>query len=344
MAPRNYKILVLPSGAATGIISSTILTQLEHDTGAPIYQHFDEIWCSSIGSMIAALLTTPKKSAGLSAPVPAPIPASVPVPPMSAAEVTVFLERSFSNLAQAVGIRGKFKKQLPLSTLMRDTLIPLRILSAEVTRFNWIWPLETQLKSFSSAEDGGLSLASVVSSSCTVFPFHPFAEPVCDSDGRVRYCIDAGCEVCTESCMNPLTHLFQEFSKNIDPSQDSVAIYFISNGWVRMDNSWGSSGMVKMPRADGIDIADGIDVNVKVFNIDVSLSSVIRKWQKDTRVGSLLNRVKNEYLFYNLAGGGVIHTAFLKAEALKISKQSESYKVMLESLQGKAKKGSTGNK
>jgi len=314
---KNYKILVLPSGAATGIISSSILAQLELDIGIPVHQQFDEIWCSSIGSMIAALLTTPKPSSVRSSPQ-APKPS-----PLSAAAVTDFLEHSFSNSVRALLIRGKFKKQLSAGALLGDTLIPLRVLSAEVTRFTGgLWPRETQFRNFHSKTDGQISLASVVSSSCTVFPLHPLAESVRDVKGRRIYCIDAGCEVCTESCMNPLQQHFEEFSKSINPQQDRVAIYFISNGWVRL-----------MASADGVSAwGGGGTSHVKLFNIDVSLSPVIRGWQEGTRWGGLFKRLRNERVLNNLIGGGLIPLKTLKAEALKITQTSEAYKAMRASL------------
>ncbi|MEO5970187.1 MAG: hypothetical protein ABIQ95_09695 [Bdellovibrionia bacterium] len=319
MAIKNYKILVLPSGAATGIVSSTILAQLERDTGIPIYQHFDEIWSSSIGSMIAALLTTPKKKSG-----------GRSLLPMTATEVTEFLESSFSSWSQAIRVRGKFKKQLPALARMRDTFIPLRVLSAEVVGFSWIWPLKTRFRSFTSAKDGDLSLASVVASSCTVFPLHPFAEPVGDSEGQVIYCIDAGCEVCTESCMNPLLQHFPDLVKDIDPKVDSVDIYFISNGWVRLDSSWSPSKKGKILSAGGKSVI------LRLFNIDVNLSSTFQKWQKGRRVGGVFDKFKSEHIFYNLVGGGIISSAPFKIEAAKISENSESYKSMLESLRRKS--------
>jgi predicted acylesterase/phospholipase RssA len=164
MKSKNFKILILPSGAATGIVTSTILSHLERDTGIPVYKHFDEIWCSSIGSVIAALLTTPNTA---TEPQKSASEFSHRSPPMSADEVSRFLEHSFSNLAQAISIRRRVKKYLPASILMRDTLIPLRILTAEVTQSSWVWPLETRLKTFSSEGNGATSLGSVVASSAS---------------------------------------------------------------------------------------------------------------------------------------------------------------------------------
>lgn len=309
--PKNYRILVLPSGGATGILSSSLLTELEKEVGTPIYQHFDEIWCSSIGSVIAAMLTTKKAEGG---------------GVMPAAEVTEFLERTFSSFARAIGIRDKFKKKIPASILMRDTLIPIRILCAEVTRFTWGWPTQTRLRSFSSEEDGAVSLASAVASSCTVFPIHARAEPLRTSDGKIIYCVDAGCQVCTERCMNPLERHFQEFSKKIDPRQDSVAIYFISNGWVRLDPSRCSDPSITLSRGDGEAI------QVKLFNIDVSLSSVLGKWEKNSRWGGLLKKIKSQHVLSNLAGAGVIPSPYLRAEVLDLVKNSQPYRAMLKTL------------
>src|SRR4051812_4982366 len=121
---RDYRILVLPSGGATGVISATMLAHLEKDTGRPIYQLFDGIAASSIGSMIGSLLVTPRMGDKENF--------ERTLPPMSAEEVVSFLENTFSTYHSAFRIRTKFKKYINKNVLMNKTLIPIYILSAEV--------------------------------------------------------------------------------------------------------------------------------------------------------------------------------------------------------------------
>jgi hypothetical protein len=134
--------------------------------------------------------------------------------------------------------------------------------------------------------------------------------------------------------MNPLEYYFQDREKLSKPKQESLALYFISNGWVRLDSSWkppwnsnwNSSERGKILRADGSTL------EVKLFNIDVSLNSVVQEWRKSHPVVGLLNKIKNKKFLNNLAGAGMIPTSYFKAEALKVAETSESYRAMIESL------------
>lgn len=57
----NYTlILTIDGGGVKGIVPATILAQLEHDLGKPIYQMFDVIGGTSTGGIISVGLTTPR--------------------------------------------------------------------------------------------------------------------------------------------------------------------------------------------------------------------------------------------------------------------------------------------
>ena len=317
---KNYRILVLPSGGATGIIPVTLLTHLEQVTQKPTYQHFDEIWSSSIGAMTAALLTTPQPDRSGA--------------PLSAQEVSGFIEKTFSQYHSVLGIRGQFRTLLPSDMTLGQTLIPIRVMSAEVLSwYTQCWPRETRLKEFSRDSHSEVLLSSIACSSCTVFPFHPTAEKVKIDDDCTLHCIDAGSEVCSSCSMNPLFHLVKQFSESIDPTQDQVSVYFLSNGWVRMHPSWGTMGTVRIP------ISDAKMLPVTLFNIDVELDSAFQEWKNTTLSGKSFKSaadffpsINSPYLLENLAGFGAIPTSLLKDRANHVIRESAPFRTMVEQM------------
>jgi hypothetical protein len=311
----DYRILVLPSGGATGIIPATVLVELELQTGKPVHSHFHEIWSSSIGSMIASQLTAPSQDEY--------------AVPKTALEVQQFLEKVFSSYWRASGILKEFKSSIPSETELKDTIIPVRILSAEIKSW-WCGgyvpiPSKTEFKSFSQQESGNLSLSSLACGSCVVPPVNWY-EPVKLENGETSYIIDAGHEFCSAQCMNPLFEMMKEFSKNINLEQDTVSLFFLSNGWVRMHPSWGSEGWVDMPGADGT------NVRVHLFNVDIDLKPALEEWKRETWHGSLLGRVDHEYTLLNLAGIGAVPSQILKKQSENVLKDSIVFNSMIQKL------------
>jgi hypothetical protein len=286
------------------------LTQLEADLGRPIYKSFDEIWSSSIGSMIGALLTksAPEGTATL-----------------SASEITEFLENSFSSFPRALRIRSAFRELVPDRVRLGETLIPLRILVAEVLQSRMRWPLLTTNRSLSSQDNSQVSLASVVSASCTVFPVHPVFESLQTEEGRVLQFIDAGCDVCTESQMNPLVPHLTEFLKNPVNLERSIAIYFVSTGWVRLESD--INQVLKT-----IEVGSQHSAGIEIYNLDVDFRAIIEAWQKEYLWARVFRLLNNEHLLYNLAGGGLIPSSFLLTEAKSAFDGSDNYKKILKTL------------
>lgn len=58
---KDFNVLVLPAGGATAIISALLLEYIEDKTYKKIHTLYDEIWCSSAGSIVASLLSAPEK-------------------------------------------------------------------------------------------------------------------------------------------------------------------------------------------------------------------------------------------------------------------------------------------
>jgi hypothetical protein len=214
----DYKILVLPSGGAVGVIPATFLHEIELRTKKPIHEHFSEVWCSSVGAMTAAMLTTkvapPKKAtSGFMAqpgfeprtkrskrqhtfslramvinflqifwpktykPQPASFKQTTPDDSLarvrSAKEVQEFLTKNFSSIWHARAVLKAFKRNIPSSSKLKDTVIPLRIVSGEVKKWiiclAGIWA-ETELRASKPTDSGACALSALVCGSCAIPP------------------------------------------------------------------------------------------------------------------------------------------------------------------------------
>jgi hypothetical protein len=308
---KEYRVLVLPSGGATGIISAVSLVELERQTGRPIYQQFDEIWGSSIGAMMAALLTVPRHDRA---------------EPKSASEVLEFLEQAFASCWRASGILKAFSKNIPLGFPLKDTKIPIRILSAEIKDWMSVFPIpsRTELKVFCPEREGGLPLPSLVCSSCVLPPIHWY-EKIVSASGEIFHYLDAGHEFCTEQCMNPLYKNLEVFSKKINAQEDRVSLFFLSNGWVRLP-SW---------YTEMTPVEDNPELKVKLFNLDMDLSAALEVWRRDHWFGKMLGCVESPYILYNLAGIGLIPSSILKRHAQGVLQDSRVLRAMIEDLRQK---------
>jgi hypothetical protein len=321
---KDYSILVLPSGGATGIIPATLLEELEKQTNKRVYELFDEIWGSSIGAMMATLLTVPKDIQN----VPSHSEGDMLVgEPRTAAEVVQFIEDSFSHYYSAVRIRGSFRSLIPSSATLKDTKIPIRILSAKITDWHGnIIPKKTELKGFCKDNDGHLSLASIACGSCSLSPVYR-TEPLNLGDGEYAYCIDAGHEFCgSDCCMNPMSYFMQQFSSLFDPKRDTISIFFLSNGWVTLEES-----PITMK-------GHSQDIPVKLFNVNVDLESVFKDWKQDTWTGWALKSVNKSYYLENLAGLGAVPTSMMKKVAKQVVKTSPVFQRMVGHLLKKSQR------
>ncbi len=322
-------ILILPSGGATGIIPLTVLTHLEQTLKVPIYVLFDEIWSSSVGSIIGSLLTLPQQSLNLQQwpttqqPNGRPLhPLAIPHPinastdgPLSARNVSLWVKNVFSTYSNAWKVKRFFKKLVQKEILFQQTLIPLRVLAAEV--IDWkggFYPAKTQLKKFSTDQDGSLSLSEVVSGSCSVFPLHPRVECIHALQKNCSwsidsYCLDAGSDVCTESCMNPLWTFLDSYLQfrtaqeeaAAGSSNDSLVLYFMSTGWVRLPENQ------DYYQQRFFSHHPGKEVKVEIYNLDIDLSALIQEWQESSWIGTGIKHFCNrENLIYNLLGAGTL--------------------------------------
>ncbi|MFZ9595859.1 MAG: patatin-like phospholipase family protein [Bdellovibrionia bacterium] len=300
---KAFRILILPSGGATGIIPAALLAALEQKTGRPTHLLFDEIWCSSIGSVIAALLTHPGFKRHSHS-------------PLSAEEVTHFLISIFSSCRSALRIRETLRRAWPhlADPQLKDTLIPMKILAAEVTKRWGPWPKATQLKTFSTQETPQVNLLDAVSASCTVFPFHWKLTQVHSLTSPHGLYLDAGCEVCTESCMNP----FAVFGPTLEAKARElpISLYFFSNGWVRWDETHR--------------LHSGAHP-VRLFNLDTSLESIWKKWKKTTRLGRVMRPVNHPRILQNLTGAGALPPSLLIEHAQGLT-SAQAFRQVVDSL------------
>src|SRR5580698_4609165 len=114
---KDYKVLVLPSGGATAVISAALLEHIEEQTGKKTYHLFDEIWGSSAGAIIAGF-------AGKG---------------VSATKIVSFFEYQFSSFYKAYCIRQAVHARLGSGSIA-DMHTPIRILTAASSHLpthNW---------------------------------------------------------------------------------------------------------------------------------------------------------------------------------------------------------------
>ncbi len=255
------RILVLPGGGATGIATMRVLEALEEKLNRPIAHLFDEIWASSVGSLMAAYLTESTLQGGLATPV------------RTAKQVSNLIRESFSNPWNAWGCLARLKREVDPQVTLRDTVIPLKILAAEVRDYSEkvgysFGDFLTETIGLGSDTHSYLSLIEAVSASCAVHPIFPVQRIRAATPGEdVIHCIDAGCGVCTQPTLDPTQHFLAELSRNGFKFENGIQIFFISNGWARL--------------------LDKIPAEIEVFNFDLDLSP----WFKKIGSGQLQQRI-----------------------------------------------------
>lgn len=219
----EYRVLNLPGGGAAGVTTLVVLAQLEQDLEMPTYKIFDEIWGASIGSLIAALLTTKRGDEE----------------PLSAQDLLELLEEDVFNgylpfgpkvigYAQALGIFNFIRANLASNPSIASTLIPIQILTAEIV--SWKKNIVAKdvnhcfIKSSDRGVDGAaISLSDTVCASCNVLGF--FYHLTQDIEGLEPHrCFrDSG----LNGPMNPCQMRPQPFS-----DAHASTLYFLGNGWI----------------------------------------------------------------------------------------------------------------
>ncbi len=291
------RILVLPGGGATGITSIRVLQALEEKLARPITHLFDEIWASSVGSMIAAYLTEPlRPSNGV----------------RTADQVGQLIRESFAGPWNALGSLQRLKKEIHPGVTLNDTVIPLKIMTAKIfgrlQRGNFLRDLRTEAIGLEREAFGSVSLVDAVAASSSV---HPFFSPqrlrIQRENEEWVECIDAGCVQCSEPALDPTRLFLNEMSSRGSIPENGVQIFFISNGWAR----WKCA----------------IPEGVEVFNFDLDYLS----WLE-----SAGTRSTGHFIATNLLGIGLAPPSFLDSLARDSleGKNRELVERMLEELRG----------
>jgi len=112
LSAKNYRVLVIPSGGATGIIPAHIIADWEaKNAGRRFVEHFrfDEIWGASSGSITAAMLSLGQ----------------------SGAEIVAFYKEAFPSMSEAITIMTRISAKMPssLSLASPELKIPIRVLA-----------------------------------------------------------------------------------------------------------------------------------------------------------------------------------------------------------------------
>ena len=291
------------------MVSATILTNLERDTGVPVHHLFDEIWGASIGSMMGALLTQPN--------------------PLTATECRHWLEHTFRRLHSAYSIRRRFKHLIPTHVTLDQTLLPLKILGAEVKTWQRpLWPQSYALAEWSSTHTPKLSLQRAASAACTIFPLHPYPLRLTQPGRPTSFGLDAGAIICGSiATMNPIPFfLTRHRSPSDQTAPPPLNLFFMSNGWARLPPDF--------------NLTDKSHLNMaEIWNVDLDLGGLLRKWHAQSRIGRLAHRAIAPYLggldqtLNNLAGMGIVGAKILQEFTELALSQSEIYPQMLQRLQ-----------
>jgi hypothetical protein len=134
-------------------------------------------------------------------------------------------------------------------------------------------------------------------------------------DGSIVKHLDSGCVFGTQTCMNPLNKILEEFCETLHPSSDTVTVFFLSNGWVRLGEPWISDR--KLPRR----VKSNPHLQVNIFNLDIDMNEVFKNWKKKTILGRICSRISNEDILLNMAGSGAVSIGMFNRTCQKDSKR-----------------------
>jgi patatin-like phospholipase/acyl hydrolase len=325
---KDYKILSIPAGGASGIISAILLKHIEDETNRNTAELFDEIWGSSAGSIIAGLVSLPKNQR------------------KKAEEVVNFFEETFSTIYSAYSIREKFKSIVG-NSLLKNSSVPIRVLtgSAFNTKEN-----KWNLYGFDSYNNCNLALAEVVGASCTVYPYlYLWPYKINLSESEPSYFIDAGSLCCELATPDPTAFFLKQFLKTMCKN-DTLTVYFLPNTFTQ---SIDYADVFKVLEKSGWNYAiryhDGScsfqsNAKINIVNIPMKIdySEVINNYLKEL---NYINKAKIIFLRLllekilgkenadaNLLGTGLISVTTFKNEAQKIISNSSNFKFMLNDL------------
>lgn len=339
--PHDYKILVLPSGAATAVISATLLQHLEEKTGQSVNKMFDEIWCSSAGSIIAALVT--KKSQ-----------------PIKAQAVVEFFNNNFANYCKAYRIFDALKKIVGAHTPLSNTAIPLRILTSIVDPSftqGILAPKKWKLYDFSSDGAGGcdnsqIPLCSAVKGSCTVYPYL-FLQPekIKIHKKEYVYCIDSGSLICNPPVTDPTAYFLEQALQRLKP-EDTLTVYFLCTVFTpTLDLQEIEHVLQKYPQfsskvnyyEDSVDQKERKQIEIINIPLQSNCDQIIKKYinKSSTPIqlkikfltAFLAKIVGEENAAANLLATGTIPLSELIKEAETIIKKSKNFKTVVGMLQ-----------
>lgn len=214
---QHYKILVLPSGGATAIISAALMEHIEQETGKPTVELFDEVWCSSAGSMLAGLITSKDH-------------------PHTAAQTCEFIEKNFSTFYKSYYAREALNNELGNQSLAQTT-IPLRILTAHAQGEEWL-PYDFSSDGRGTCSDNNVPAIDAIKASCTVYPYL-YRSPVSIStkDGN-QQCIDPGSLSCKTCIVEPTPYFLNQLLDRIE-KHDTAQIFFVASGYTQALDYYG---------------------------------------------------------------------------------------------------------
>ena len=289
-------ILVLPGGGATGIISARILQSLEERAGLPTHQLFDEIWASSVGSMLTAYLTVPSEANGI---------------PLSAEAVVHLFRKKFAHPWAAWWSALTVCKQIGRDVKMKDTAVPVKVLCAKVSHPR-VWQglysgrLRTESIGFGSQTHGQTLLAEVVRASVAVYPFLQPQKLRDESIDQEFYAIDAGCGVCSQPTLDPVPYFLGQLLSEQD-GEGRVRIHFLSNGWARAD----FPGLQRNGSYQRLTLVK----NIELLNFDVNLEHML------SRLGT---GARSRQICANWVGSGFASISALEQKGFESSELDNS--------------------
>ncbi len=330
---QDYRILVLPSGGATSIISAALLQYLEHQTDIPTNKLFNEIWCSSAGAIIAALLTTS------------------PSHKKNAKQVVKFIKNNFSTYRKAYHICDTLLQKIGPDYLINKTSIPIRILTAASKN-----PSQMKWKLYDFTSDGSGSctnshvpVADIVKGSCTVYPYlYRSAKKICINKKEFIYCIDPGSLCCKPSVIDPTAYFLKQFLPRLT-QDDTLTIYFLGNAFTqsidyenidKILQKFGKKYSYAIRYHDGT-FCENMREQIEIVNIPVTThcAEILEKYVKNAtfrmkfkiRILKLIFEkvLGKENAVPNLLATGTIPLSVLTEEAQNIIQHSKNFQAML---------------
>ena len=316
----DFRILVLPSGGSTAIHEAMLIQHIEQQTKKSVNELFDEIWCSSAGSIIAALLTAPETAHN------------------GAQGAIRFFEDNFSSYGKAYYISSALCKAINKKTVIKDT-------------FEWL-AYDFSTDGAGSCPNNKIPLADIVQASCTVYPYL-YRNPVTFAidNSNYQHCIDPGSLCCTQPMVDPTGYFLKQFLPRLKPN-DTVTIYFLGNAFAQsvdyedivevLTNSAHASWRIHYDEKNYSYEQD--NVQIKVINVPMAVNpeAIVARYFNTTNwrekiKGSILTRIFEKVVGkYNAApnmlAAGIVPLHILQQESKTIINNSSNFQELLKSL------------